>query len=79
MRSQAQQSRCGLLTLTDARLAGYQQCGRRGVPSVADGLVYRVACPQHRAEVARVRAAGLGGQLRWADPGEVRPLGGDDR
>jgi hypothetical protein len=70
---QARPSRCELLTLTDTRLAGYRQCGRRGVPSVADGTRYRVTCPQHRAEVARVRAAGLGGRLRWADPEEVRP------
>jgi len=70
---QARQSRCELLTLTDARLAGYRQCGRRGTPSVADGSRYRVACPTHRAEVARVRAAGLGGRLRWAGPEEVRP------
>jgi len=33
----SQAHRCELLTLTDARLAGYRQCGRRGVPSVADG------------------------------------------
>ena len=71
--SQVRQSRCELLTLTNAKLAGYRQCGRRGTPSVADGRIYRVACPQHRAEVARVRAAGLGERLRWADPEEVRP------
>jgi len=69
---QARQSRCELLTV-DARLAGYQRCGRHGTPSVADGLTYRVACPAHRAEVARVRAAGLADRLRWADPQEVTP------
>jgi len=68
-----QAHRCELLTLTDARLAGYRQCGRHGTPSVADGTRYRVACTQHRAEVARVRAAGLGGRLRWAKREEVRP------
>jgi hypothetical protein len=62
--------RCQLLTL-DNRLAGYQRCGRRGIPSVPDGLAYRVVCPQHQAEVARIRAAGLAERLRWAE--EVRP------
>ena len=65
--------RCELLTLAGTRLAGYQRCGRRGTPSVPDATRYRVACPRHRAEVARVRAASLGGRLRWADPEEVRP------
>jgi hypothetical protein len=63
----SQATRCELLTLTDARLTTYQQCGRHGVPSVADGPAWRVACPQHRAEVERVRAAGLADRLRWAD------------
>jgi hypothetical protein len=64
--------RCELLTL-DARLRAYERCGRRGVPSIPDGRSYRVACPQHAAEVARVRTAGLAGRLRWADREEVRP------
>ena len=64
--------RCELLTL-DNRLASYQRCGRRGLPSVPDGLAYRVVCPTHRAEVARIRAAGLVERLRWADAEEVRP------
>jgi hypothetical protein len=62
--------RCELLTL-DAHLSSYQRCGRRGTPSVPDGLAYRMVCPTHRAEVARIRAAGLGERLRWAE--EVRP------
>ena len=66
-------SRCELLTLTDTRLAGYRRCGRRGVPSVADGTRYRVTCPTHRAEVARVRAAGLADRLRWVEREEVTP------
>jgi len=69
----SQAKRCELLTLTDARLRAYERCGRRGVPSVPDGSGYRVACPQHRAEVERVQAAGLGGRLRWADREEVTP------
>jgi hypothetical protein len=64
--------RCELLTL-DTRLVGFQRCGRRGTPSIPDGLAYRIVCPQHRAEVARVQAAGLAGRLRWADREEVRP------
>jgi hypothetical protein len=64
--------RCELLTL-DARLRAYERCGRRGVPSVPDGTGYRVCCPPHQAEVARVRAAGLVGRLRWADREGVRP------
>ena len=62
--------RCELLTLT-SDLHAYQQCGRRGTPSVADGLIYRVVCPQHQAEVTRIRAAGLGGRLRWAERTEL--------
>jgi hypothetical protein len=62
--------RCELLTL-DAHLSSYQRCGRRGSPSVPDGLNYRTVCTTHRAEVARVRAAGLIERLRWAE--EVRP------
>jgi hypothetical protein len=69
----SQAHRCQLLTLSDGRLSSYRRCGRRGAPSVADGTRYRVACPVHRAEVARVRAAGLADRLRWADPEEVRP------
>jgi hypothetical protein len=41
----SQAHRCELLT-ADAQLWGYRRCGRRGAPSVADGLVYRVACPR---------------------------------
>jgi len=67
----SQVHRCELLTLTDARLTAYERCGRRGTPSVADGPAWRVACSQHRAEVERIRAAGLGGRLRWADREEV--------
>ena len=70
----SQAKRCELLVLTDARLTAYQQCGRHGTPSVLDGRRYRVACPQHRAEVERVRAAGLGSRLRWADREGVTPL-----
>jgi hypothetical protein len=62
--------RCELLTL-DAHLSSWQRCGRRGSPTVPDGLAYRTVCAQHRAEVARVRAAGLAKRLRWAE--EVRP------
>ena len=62
--------RCELLTL-DAHLRGYQRCGRRGTPPIPDGLTYRTLCPTHRAEVARIRAAGLAERLRWAE--EVRP------
>jgi hypothetical protein len=69
----SQVRRCELLTL-NGRLTAYERCGRHGVPSVPDGTGYRVACPQHRAEVERVRAAGLGGRLRWADREEVTPL-----
>jgi len=68
----SQARRCELLTL-DARLTSYERCGRHGSPSTADGTGYRVACPQHTAEVARVRAAGLAGRLRWADREGVRP------
>jgi hypothetical protein len=64
--------RCELLTL-DANLSGWQRCGRRGSRTIPDGLGYRIACPTHRAEVARVRAVGLGERLRWADAEEVRP------
>jgi hypothetical protein len=70
----SQAKRCELLTLTDAQLRAYEQCGRHGTPSVPDGRVWRIACPQHRAEVERVRAAGLAGRLRWADREEVTPL-----
>jgi hypothetical protein len=70
----SQVRRCELLTLTDTRLSAYERCGRRGTPSVADGSAWRIACPQHRAEVERVCAAGLGGRLRWADREEVTPL-----
>ena len=63
--------RCELLVLQDIQLNAYQQCGRRGIPSVPDGLTYRTVCPTHRAEVARIRTAGLAGRLRWAE--EVRP------
>jgi hypothetical protein len=49
---------CQLLTL-DAHLAGWQRCGRSGTPTVPDGLAYRTVCPQHRAEIARIRAPGL--------------------
>ena len=59
--------RCELLTL-DAHLTGWQ---RRGTPTIPDGLTYRAVCPTHRAEVARIRAAGLAERLRWAE--EVRP------
>jgi hypothetical protein len=69
----SQVHRCELLTLTDARLTAYERCGRRGSPSIPDGTGYRVCCPAHQAEVARVRTAGLGGRLRWADREEVRP------
>jgi hypothetical protein len=62
--------RCELLTL-DTHLRGYQRCGRRGTPTIPDGLTYRTVCPSHRAEVARIRAAGLAEQLRWVE--EVRP------
>ena len=62
--------RCELLTLT-GDLHAYQQCGRRGTPSVADGLIYRVVCPQHHAEVTRIRTAGLGERLRWATREEL--------
>ncbi len=65
--------RCELLTLADPGLSCYRRCGRHGSPSVADGAVWRVACTQHRAEVKRLRAAGLGGRLRWAAREEVRP------
>ena len=56
--------RCELLTL-DAHLSGFKRCGRRGTPSVPDGLTYRTVCPTHRAEIARMRrragrAAALG-------------------
>jgi hypothetical protein len=61
---------CELLTL-DAHLRSYERCGRRGTPSAPDGLTYRTVCSQHRAEVARIRAAGLAERLRWAE--EVRP------
>jgi hypothetical protein len=64
--------RCQLLTL-DNRLTGYERCGRRGTPSVPDGLAYRVVCPTHRVEVVRIQAAGLGERLRWAEVEEVRP------
>ena len=67
----SQVHRCELLTLTDARLTAYERCGRHGTPSVADGPAWRVACSQHRAEVERIRRAGLGGRLRWADREEV--------
>ncbi len=70
----SQAKRCELLTLTDPQLSRYERCGRRGTPSVADGSAWRVACPPHRAEVERVRAAGLGGRLRWADREEVTSL-----
>jgi hypothetical protein len=70
----SQAKRCELLILTGPQLTTYQQCGRHGTPSIPDGTGYRVACPQHRAEVERVRAAGLGGRLRWADRKEVTPL-----
>ena len=62
--------RCELLTL-DAHLSSWQRCGRRGSPTIPHGLAYRTVCPTHRAEVARIRAAGLAGRLRWAE--EVRP------
>jgi hypothetical protein len=62
--------RCELLTL-DSYLSGWQRCGRRGTPTVPDGLAYRVICSTHRAEVARIRTAGLAERLRWAE--EVRP------
>jgi hypothetical protein len=63
--------RCELLIL-DAHLSGFKRCGRRGTPCVPDGLAYRSVCPQHRAEVARIRAAGLAERLRWAEVEEVR-------
>jgi hypothetical protein len=69
----SQARRCELLTLTDARLTSYERCGRRGSPSIPDGTGYRVTCPPCRAVVERVRAAGLGGRLRWADREGVRP------
>jgi hypothetical protein len=64
---------CELLVLHSAQLNTYQRCGRRGIPSVPDGLAYRVVCPQHQGEVGRIRAAGLGERLRWAEVEEVRP------
>jgi hypothetical protein len=64
--------RCELLTL-DAHLRGFKRCGQRGTPSIPDGRTYRTVCPHHRAEVARIRAAGLAERLRWADREEVRP------
>jgi hypothetical protein len=66
----SQAKRCELLTL-NGQLTSYERCGRRGTPSIPDGTGYRVTCPQHRAEVERVRRAGLGGRLRWADREEV--------
>jgi hypothetical protein len=65
--------RCELLVLQGVHLNAYQRCGRRGIPSAPDGVAYRVVCPQHQAEVARIRAAGLGERLRWAEVEEVRP------
>jgi hypothetical protein len=70
----SQAKRCELLTLAGPQLSTYQQCGRHGTPSVPDGRLWRIACPTHRTEVERVRAAGLGGRLRWADRKEVTPL-----
>ena len=64
---------CELLVLHGAQLNAYQRCGRRGTPTIPDGLAYRVVCPTHRAEVHRIRAAGLGNRLQWADREEVRP------
>jgi hypothetical protein len=63
---------CQLLTL-DTHLSSFKRCGRRGIPTNPDGLTYRTVCSQHRAEVARVRAAGLAERLRWAEVEEVRP------
>ena len=60
--------RCELLVLQGIQLNTYQRCGRRGTPTIPDGLTYRMVCSQHRAEVARIRAAGLAERLRWANP-----------
>ncbi|HEX6673865.1 MAG TPA: hypothetical protein VF486_02405 [Actinomycetes bacterium] len=65
--------RCELLVLQGIQLNAYQRCGRRGTPSIPDGLAYRSVCPQHRAELARLRAAGLAERLRWAEVEGVRP------
>jgi hypothetical protein len=68
----SQAHRCELLTL-NGQLTSYERCGRRGTPSIPDEAAWRIACPQHRAEVERVRRAGLGARLRWAPREEVRP------